>query len=457
MRISFQLVTIVVLAAVALAMGIALFRDEAGPAPPPRTRTAKPPRLPLPASPATTAAALAPRLMLPASPPTTAAALAPQQDRRTLILTRYATMPDLRSTSGPELGGSCLHAVLDDATIDDPLLIAGAIVMHQAQNHAANSPTKCWNKAYVDKMMLGVAHYSPRNAQLMAANLWNFKQVEGGKDLALSLLMPHNHLQFTDQRLRAEFHSTIGLCKRGNPRYPLNEARREFRSGSTLYEELGEHAEAARLKLEEIKVIMDGDDAVRDQEELRTAFAACATLLQPVAKEDALWGRYRFIEGRFHRDLHMATRDPAELALSEQLFREAKAHKLEHKASKDSDYYNLLTIHAEACLLLAVSKPPAEAGSGLQTAIDELLELVNGNCSELNFQEYSYALKLLETAYIKSQKLPLYIELLQQHERRTTDAPGLAAAMAMERERIRRLMERRPRTSGRRSDDDDDR
>jgi hypothetical protein len=173
-----------------------------------------------------------------------------------------------------------------------------------------------------------------------------------------------------------------------------------------------------------------------------------------VAKEHALWGRYRNIEGRFHRDLHAATRDPEELVLSERCFREAKAHKKEHKAERDSDYYNLLTIHAESCLLLSATRP-ADAGADLQTAIDEMLELVDGNCKDLTFQEYSYALKILEAAYMKSQKLPLYVELLQHHQGRTTDAPGLAAAVAMERERIRRLMEQRPKPAPRRSDDDE--
>lgn len=453
MRISFQMVAIVVLAALALAMGIALFGNglEAALQPTLRAPRSKPvPAVPSPAQPGP------PSIpgTLPNPVVTTAAAPSSRLDMERDILTRYATLADLRTTSASEFAGKRLHEILDDQRFADPLLVAGAIVMHEAQNHDNKSLWKCWNQHYIDRMMVGAPHYSPRNAQLMALNLWNFTTVEGCKDLALSLLIPHDHLKFTDQRLRADFHMVIGLCKRGNPRYPPNDARREFRSASQLFAELSEHLDACNTKLEEIKAIMDGDDAVRDRQELTTELATCGAWLLKVAKEDDVWGRYRFIEGRFHRDLHAATRDPDELVLSERCFREAKTHKKEHKAKKDSGYYNLLTIHAESCLMLSMLRP-ADPGADVQAAVDDLLELIDGNCTDLNFQEYSYALKLLETAYMKMQKLPLYLELLQHHQGRAADAPGLAAAVAMERERIRRLMEQRPKPSARRLDDDE--
>lgn len=455
MRISFQLVAIVVLAALALAMGMALFGDRPEAPPPPRVRAPLP--KPVRAVPPPQRVQVQPQPgpipgLLPTSGVTSPVALPSPLEMDRSILTRYATLADLRTDSAPEFAGKRLHEILDDAQYSAPLLVAGAVVMHEAQNHSTKSVWKCWDQHYIDRMMVGAPHYSPRNALVMAANLWNFTRIEGCKDLALSLLMPHDHLQFTDRLLRADYHRTIGLCKRSNPHYPLNEARREFRSASQLYAELGDYAEAGSTKLEEIKVIMDGNDAVRDRQELTAELAACGVLLHDLPKEDAVWGRYRFIEGRFHRDLHAATRDPEELVLSERLLREAKVHKKEHKAEKDSGYYNLLTIHAESCLLLSVIRPD-DAAANLQTTIDEMLEVVDGNCKDLTFQEYSYALTILETAYMKSQKLPLYLELLQHHQGRASDAPGLAAAVAMERERIGRLMEQRSKPAARRADD----
>ncbi|MBN8524108.1 MAG: hypothetical protein J0M02_02105 [Planctomycetes bacterium] len=452
MRIPYQKIAIIVLAALVLAMGIALFGNVLEPALTPRLqghRTKPAHAVPSTVQPSPSS--------IPGSRPNSAVTISGVQssplDMERNILTRYATLADLRTTSASEFSGKRLHEILDDPRFADPLLVAGAIVMHEAQNHDNKSIWKCWNQHYIDRMMVGAPHYSPRNAQLMALNLWDFTTVEGCKDLALSLLIPHDHLKFTDQRLRADYHKVIGLCKRGNPRYPPNDARREFRSASQLFAELSDHKDACSAKLEEIKVIMDGNDAVRDRQELTTELAACDVLLLTVAKEDDVWGRYRFIEGRFHRDLHAATRDPDELVMSERCFREAITHKKEHKAKKDSSYYNLLTIHAESCLLLSMIRP-SDPGADVQAAIDELLELIDGNCKDLTFQEYSYALKLLETAYIKAQKLPLYLDLLQRHQGRAADAPGLAAAVAMERERIRGLMEPRMKPAARRSDDE---
>lgn len=457
MRPSFRLIAIVVLSALGVALTITLYQDSQEAAAPGRLRSSRSKRTfvpgvgvyeQLPGQP------LPGNIIRYAPPPPGAAAAQESQprsalsedERRTLI--RYAKADDLRTSAAPELGGQRLHQILDDGLASETILIAGAIVMHQAQNHSTNSPRKCWDKSFVAKMMQGEPHYSARNAYQMALWLWEFKQVEGSQDLALDLLMRHDHVQFTDKNLRADFHTVIGLCKRSNPRYPDNEARREFRAASALYEELGDHAQAATSKLEEIKALMDADDVVRDRQELAEELAACAQLLTDVPKENSLWGRHCYIEGRFHRDLYAATKDPVELTLSEQRLRDAKTHKKEHKAEKDGSYYNLLIIHAEACLLLAITRPVG-AEEHLQTSIDDLLEVISGNSSDIDFNEYSYALMVLESAYARSQKTSLFLELLQQHQGRKSDAPGLAAAVALERERIRRLIEERSRSKDR--------
>lgn len=456
MRLSFRLVAIVVLSALGVALAITFYQDSQESAAPGRLRSSRSKRVSVPALGVYEGAGQPlPMNFIRYTPPPPGAAAAPEpqrlstlseDERRTLI--RYANADDLRASAAPELGGQRLHQILDDGLASDSILIAGAIVMHQAQNHSTNSARKCWDKSFVAKMMQGKPHYSARNAHEMAQWLWEFEQVEESKDLALDLLMRHDHVLFADTSLRADFHTVIGLCKRSNPRYPDNEARREFRTASALYEELAAHGKAASTKLEEIKALMDADDVVRDRQELTEELAACKKLLTDVAKEDSLWGRYCYIEGRFHRDLYAATKDPVELTLSEQRLRDAKMHKKEHKAEKDGSYYNLLIIHAEACLLLAITRPVG-AEENLQTSIDDLLEVINGNSSEVDFNDYSYGLMVLESACAKAQKFPLYLELLQQHHGRKSDAPGLAAAIALERERMRRLIEERSRNKDR--------